>query len=149
MRSLNEYLSTKPSDVDILDYNEIMFPTDMEANSIIEFLDSHGFKRIYLPEGEQTFIEISESLEKSKHPAYIVGPFVGNIYSHWIVFSKGGTISEENPVFFIRTNKNVEPTEKYTVWFDRLTIGNMTKSMKTIMDDKEFICLINKSLSSI
>lgn len=99
MKKINKYLSISPNKI-----KNSKFPLEVDKDVIINFLKNHGFKEI--KEDNATYNQIYASIKKHKNSlVYILGDYdVNKSASYWIRFAKGGKISKENPLFFIRTN---------------------------------------------
>lgn len=108
MLLIKEYLSSKFK-------NDSSFPMNGDnLDDIVWFLESYGFKKAKLNRNETTYESFHNLSIRLNEPFFLIGEYANNnVWTHWIVFGNGGTISENNPLYLCRTTKEIDETERY------------------------------------
>ena len=136
MRLLSEYLSTK--------VQLYTFPDKCDKDLILKYLNDKGFKYIVTNGDDNTFTNMGELLDNSKEPAYILGAYDdANDYSKYIMFSNGGQITKNNPMFFIRTPETIKDIGKYSMWKTKPLWGEIDHLRITFEKYEDFVEEIN------
>lgn len=122
MKQITKYLSTKVNKIDF-------FPSEPDHDKIINFLNSHGFDEA---KGED--FSISDYMmiysKNYNHPFYIDSKTA-------IYFTKGGTITKENPIFYCNLKLSNWITVNYSEIFAGITSQEKDKIYKTYSDFRD------------
>ena len=104
MKLINEYLSTKIKDKQVLAEE---FPRTTDVNTITEFLDSNGF--VGSTKLLTTMDEIYDWFETNGDKSYLLKKY--NKTSFWIrIFGGGHEIDDKNPLFVLQVETRLDPT---------------------------------------
>lgn len=132
------YLSVKPNK--ILDD----IPENPDKDEWIDFFKKHKFTQ--LP-SKDLYTQISESLEESEKPAYILGNYAQmRKYTWYIAFSKGGKITKLNPLFLLRTHKDIHDDDKYVMWTGSIVFGHIDDDKVYLNNYEEFTNEVKKAI---